>query len=157
MGTSADWNYKQTESHVRHSYILQLCCKSETKTHRYLHNQQKRTCRISPQSAEILFIFYRGFLNDYNVMDYFTNIVWSFYNYFWPPPPPPPPPPREVIFGRKPLDGGVGLAHHWAIKVGETWYEIEGASVKEKGSSNTIAASDGQASKCGAKPCKVLH
>ena len=77
------------------------------------------------------------------------------YKYFWPPPPPPPP--REVIFGRKPLDGGVGLAHHWAIKVGETWYEIEGTSVKEKGSANTIAASDGQASKCGAKPCKVYH
>ena len=84
-------------------------------------------------------------------------MLFSFYKYFWPPPPPPPPPPREVIFGRKPLDGGVGLAHHWAIKVGETWYEIEGASVKEKGSINTIAASDGQASKCGAKPCKVFQ
>jgi len=83
-------------------------------------------------------------------MEYVTKFVKKWVDYFWPPPPP-----REVTFGRKPLDGGYGIAHHWAIKVGDKWYEIEGTGIKEKGLANTIAASDGERSKCGAKPCKV--
>jgi len=81
-------------------------------------------------------------------MDYFTNLINKWIEYFWPPP-------REVIFGKKPLDGGYGLAHHWAIKVGNAWYEIEGTGPKEKGTANTIAVSHGQNSKYGAKHCHV--
>lgn len=81
-------------------------------------------------------------------MDYLTNLVKKWIDYFWPPP-------RKVIFGRKPLDGGYGLAHHWAIKVGKLWYEIEGNSVKEKGTANSIAVSDGKTSKYGAEHCHV--
>merc|ERR1712062_601998 len=84
----------------------------------------------------------------YYNMDYFTNLIKKWIDYFWPPP-------REVIFGRKPLDGGYGLAHHWAIKVGKSWYEVEGTTIKEKGTANTIAVSHGQTSKGGAKHCLV--
>ena len=52
-------------------------------------------------------------------------LICRWIDYFWPPP-------REVIFGRKPLDGGYGLAHHWAIKVGKSWYEVEGTTIKGK-------------------------
>jgi len=81
-----------------------------------------------------------------------ATVLWiitdRWFNYFWP---------RDVIFGRKPLVGvgNVGLAHHWAIKVGKTWYEIEGTTIEDKGSSNTIALSDGLTSKYGAEPEKV--
>merc|ERR1711963_1331849 len=47
-------------------------------------------------------------------MECVTKFVKKWVDYFWPPPPP-----REVTFGRKPLDGGYGIAHHWAIKVGD--------------------------------------
>ena len=40
-------------------------------------------------------------------------------------------------------------------KVGKTWYEIEGTTIEDKGSSNTIALSDGLTSKYGAEPEKV--
>ena len=40
-------------------------------------------------------------------------------------------------------------------KVGKTWYEIEGTTIEDKGSSNTIALSDGLTSKYGAQPEKV--
>merc|ERR1719270_1296797 len=75
-------------------------------------------------------------------------ILDRWFHYIWP---------RDVIFGRKPLVGvgNVGLAHHWAIKVGNTWYEIEGTTIEEKGSANTIAYSYGFNSKYGAEPEKV--
>ena len=40
-------------------------------------------------------------------------------------------------------------------KVGKTWYEIEGTTIEDKGSSNRIALSDGLTSKYGAEPEKV--
>ena len=83
-----------------------------------------------------------------NMIGWIIGYIDRWVEYYWPPP-------REVIFGRKSLDGGYGIAHHWAIKVGKTWYEVEGTGIREKGLANTIAASDGLVSKCGAKPCKV--
>jgi len=79
-------------------------------------------------------------------------LIWfssdRFINYLWP---------REVVFGKKPLVdvAGVGIAHHWAIKVGKTWYEIEGTTISDKGEGNTIALSYGWNSKYGAEPTKV--
>ena len=59
---------------------------------------------------------------------------------------------REVHFGSKPL--AAGLATHWAIQVGSTpkptWYEIPGASVKDKGAKNIIQKSFGSVAGSGA-------
>ena len=38
---------------------------------------------------------------------------------------------RTVKLGRKMLVGPV--AHHWAVKAGDTWYEVAGASKNDKG------------------------
>ena len=57
---------------------------------------------------------------------------------------------RPVVFGTKSLAGP--LATHWAIKVGDTWYEIPGTSPQNKGEANVIQTSKGQKSKGGAEP-----
>lgn len=56
----------------------------------------------------------------------------------------------SVVLGRKILVPYV--ATHWAIKVGETWYEVEGASKEDTNSPNKIARRCGGASQLGAVP-----
>ena len=60
---------------------------------------------------------------------------------------------REVHFGEKPLEVRVFNKHyetpakHWALKVGDTWYEIQGAGLTDKGSENNIITHRGPNSK----------
>eukprot|EP00092_Neocalanus_flemingeri_P007729 GFUD01008345.1.p1 GENE.GFUD01008345.1~~GFUD01008345.1.p1 ORF type:complete len:255 (+),score=49.82 GFUD01008345.1:184-948(+) len=42
------------------------------------------------------------------------------------------------------------IAQHWAIKVGDTWYEIAGADKNEKGAANIVKRSYGDAAASGA-------
>jgi len=44
---------------------------------------------------------------------------------------------REVWLGTKRI-GDTKLLHHWAIKVGDYWYEVDGASKETKGGQITI-------------------
>lgn len=55
---------------------------------------------------------------------------------------------RSVQIGRKPL--AACFAHHWAIKIGDTWYEIEGASKSDSDAPNKINDSYGSESAGGA-------
>ena len=59
---------------------------------------------------------------------------------------------RSVLFGRKTI--GLPLAYHWALKVGDTWYEIPGTSFSEKGKENKVQAWPGKTSKSGAECCR---
>ena len=43
---------------------------------------------------------------------------------------------RTVKLGRKMLVGPV--AHHWAVKAGDTWYEVAGASKNDKGAKMVV-------------------
>ena len=43
---------------------------------------------------------------------------------------------RTVKLGRKMLAGPV--AHHWAVKAGDCWYEVAGASKNDKGANMII-------------------
>ena len=43
---------------------------------------------------------------------------------------------RDVWLGTRRI--GLGLARHWAIKVAESWYEIDSAGMANKGETNTI-------------------
>jgi len=60
---------------------------------------------------------------------------------------------RQVHFGEKPL--GLG-AKHWALQVGDMWYEIQGTGLKEKGSENIIEVFKGPKAKSGAEPVYLL-
>ena len=46
-------------------------------------------------------------------------------------------PQREVWLGTKDISYGMRIAHHWAIKVGDFWYEIDGTGKRDDGP-NTI-------------------
>ena len=58
---------------------------------------------------------------------------------------------RPVHFGTKKL-GKTGIAKHWALKVGDRWYEIGGAGKWAIGQPNTIEESHGECSLVGACP-----
>jgi len=58
--------------------------------------------------------------------------------------------PRAVILGKKIL--APYLATHWALKIGDTWYDVPGASKSEKGAPNKIQKSYGRAAASGAVP-----
>ena len=58
---------------------------------------------------------------------------------------------RPVHFGTKEL-GKTGIAKHWALKVGDRWYEIGGAGKLAIGQPNTIEESHGKCSRGGACP-----
>lgn len=55
---------------------------------------------------------------------------------------------RTVKLGRKMLVGPV--AHHWAVKVGDTWYEVAGASKNDKGAKMRVNRNCGSQASSGA-------
>ena len=55
---------------------------------------------------------------------------------------------RHIHFGTKWL----GVGHHWALKVGDYWYEVPGTGVKNKGEANRIVRSTGECSEGEAYP-----
>lgn len=55
-----------------------------------------------------------------------------------------------VVLGRKILVPYV--ATHWAVKVGDTWYEVEGASKNDSNKENKIKTSYGSVAASGAAP-----
>jgi len=55
----------------------------------------------------------------------------------------------DVYIGRKTL--ATFVAHHWAVKVGSKWYEVEGAGKRGSGKPNNIVVSHGRSSKGGAQ------
>ena len=55
---------------------------------------------------------------------------------------------REVKLGRKIIQAP-GI-HHWAVKVGNTWYEIEGAAKEACNSANAIGSNEGDVASSGA-------
>jgi len=61
---------------------------------------------------------------------------------------------REVSFGKKQIFSD--LAYHHAIQVGETWYEVNGASKRDTGAQNVINTHLGPQSQQGVAVMKVL-
>ena len=63
---------------------------------------------------------------------------------------------REILFGKKKIDPlDLGLYNHWAIKVGETWYEIPGSGISDTGTKNKVEKSTGEQSMKGSVPSVV--